>query len=77
MDEKHVVTGSNDRTLVVWDRNRQHWAHILRGHTGQITCVGLHQSTVVSGSRDRTMRLWDLRSERELNCVSFSPEEQV
>lgn len=34
MDAQHVVTGSNDRTLVVWDRLSRQWSHILKGHSG-------------------------------------------
>ena len=30
-----AVTGSYDRTVVVWDRTSAQWSHILKGHGGE------------------------------------------
>jgi WD40 repeat protein len=69
-DARRVVTGSNDRTVVVWDRVDGHWSHILKGAAGQITAVGLHGDVAVAAARDKTLRLWDMVTEAQLACVS-------
>mmetsp|Transcript_22560 Transcript_22560/g.31410 ORF Transcript_22560/g.31410 Transcript_22560/m.31410 type:complete len:415 (-) Transcript_22560:57-1301(-) len=77
LDSQHVVSGSNDRSIVLWDRADGHWAHILNGHTGQVTCVGLDGRTVGSGSRDRTARLWDAGTEQQIHIFPSPRGEHI
>eukprot|EP00873_Tetraselmis_striata_P015845 jgi/Tetstr1/436109/TSEL_024957.t1 len=48
----------------VWDRDTGQWLHVLKGHTGAVTCVTVAEGLAVSGSRDRTVCLWDYGAEQ-------------
>src|SRR5258705_5882703 len=61
-DGRHVVSGSLDHTLRVWDLATGETETTLEGHkdwirTVAVTPDGRH---VVSGSEDSTLRVWDL-----------------
>ncbi|GAA0647577.1 hypothetical protein GCM10010174_83660 [Kutzneria viridogrisea] len=57
----HVVTGSVDGTVRVWDGETGALRHVLSGHEGPISSVVL-ADRVLSGSADGTVRAWDLRT---------------
>jgi len=61
-DCKHAVSGSHDRTLGVWDLERNQSPRILEGHSAIVTAVALATDgqRAVSGSKDQTLRVWDL-----------------
>jgi WD40 repeat protein len=64
-DGKHIVSGSGDGTVHVWDAQSGHLAAgPFEGHSDWVTSVayspdGKH---IVSGSGDRTVRVWDPES---------------
>src|SRR5258706_401959 len=61
----HIVTGSNDRTIRIWDAEMGTVVgEALQGHTGNVESVayspdGRH---ITAGSRDRTIRIWDAKT---------------
>ncbi|XMA20306.1 hypothetical protein WAI453_013097 [Rhynchosporium graminicola] len=61
-DGKQVVSGSNDRTVRLWDAAIGALLYTLEGHTNWVTSVAVSfdGKQVVSGSNDRTVRLWDV-----------------
>jgi WD40 repeat protein len=61
-DGRHVVSGSGDHTLRVWDLATGETKMILQGHTGEVYAVAVTPDGrhVVSGSGDHTLRVWDL-----------------
>ena len=60
-DGCRALSGSDDRTLKVWDAENGACLHTLEGHTEQITAVMFTPdgSRALSGSSDRTLKLWD------------------
>ncbi|EUC61975.1 eukaryotic translation initiation factor eIF2A [Rhizoctonia solani AG-3 Rhs1AP] len=86
-DGTRVVSGSDDKTVRVWDV--EHGTTVvtpLDGHTSWVLSVTFSPdgSQIVSCSRDKTIRLWDTRSGRTIgdpyeghsdyvNSVAFSP----
>ncbi|KZP17818.1 WD40 repeat-like protein [Athelia psychrophila] len=61
-DGRHIVSGSDDETIRVWDAETgEAVGEPLRGHTNYIMAIayspdGRH---IVSGSVDKTIRIWD------------------
>lgn len=63
----HIIGGSADATISVWDPERTDALLSLKGHKGRISSVSSSQDgrTIVSASGDKTARLWDFSSGQE------------
>jgi len=61
-----VVSGGNDKNVVVFSKEGEIVLSTLKGHTGPITTVAIHPNkvNVISGSKDSTIRVWDIRTKR-------------
>ena len=58
-----LVSCSQDKTIKVWDLNRNSLVKTLTGHSGQVYCLLLLKTGLVaSGSQDRTIRVWNVDS---------------
>ncbi|KAJ6572222.1 quinon protein alcohol dehydrogenase-like superfamily [Mycena capillaripes] len=87
-DGTHIVSGSIDKTVRVWDAETQTQIGApLEGHTGGITSVAfsLDGIRIVSGSHDKTVRVWDAETQTQIGApleghtggitsVAFSPD---
>ncbi|KAK4761277.1 hypothetical protein SAY87_006170 [Trapa incisa] len=68
-EDNHLITGSGDKTCVLWDistglRTSVFGGEFQSGHTGDVVSVSISGSNsrmFVSGSCDGTARLWDTR----------------
>lgn len=58
-----IITGSWDRSAILWDVETKEPVQPLSGHDHELTHVSAHSSQrlVVTASRDSTFRLWDFR----------------
>ena len=63
-DGNFVVSGSEDRTVRVWDAKTGTALCILAGHERGVTCVAASSDgrSIVSGSEDKTVRVWDAKT---------------
>ena len=61
-DGRRAVSGSDDRTLKVWDLEQGALLATLEGHGAGVTAVAVTPDgrRAVSGSDDRTLKVWDL-----------------
>jgi tetratricopeptide (TPR) repeat protein len=85
-DGRRVLSGSDDKTVRLWDALSGQELAVLRGHESSVTSVTFSPDgqRILSGSRDGTMRLWDSQSGQELavfrghegrcHSVAFSPD---
>ncbi|RMH75514.1 MAG: hypothetical protein D6680_11465, partial [Cyanobacteria bacterium J007] len=81
-----LVSGSNDKTVKIWDLESGQPMRTLRGHLGSAIAVAISADgkTIASGSGDNTIKIWDLQSGELLttlhghngwvNTVAFSPK---
>ncbi|KIM19707.1 hypothetical protein M408DRAFT_83148, partial [Serendipita vermifera MAFF 305830] len=61
-DGKHIVSGSEDSTLRIWDAvTGAPIGKPLKGHTGRVSCVAYSPDGqyIASGSWDYTIRIWN------------------
>ena len=85
-DGKRIVSGSDDKTVKVWDAQTGDETHTLKGHTGYVQSVAFNPNgtRIVSGSNDKTVRVWNATTGKEtvkisghakgVSCVRFSPD---
>ncbi|MFZ1108755.1 MAG: PDZ domain-containing protein [Rhodomicrobium sp.] len=61
-DGKTLISGSADRSAILWDVETQTLLHRLEGHRAQIYAVGFTPdgARAVTGSLDTTLRLWSV-----------------
>ncbi|KAJ3283834.1 hypothetical protein HK104_010195 [Borealophlyctis nickersoniae] len=79
VDRGRMVSGSEDRTVRVWDVSEVNDGKIqmigqLEGHTDGVRCLQTFGDKVVSGSYDKasegvTIRIWSLRSMQHLTTL--------
>jgi WD40 repeat protein/serine/threonine protein kinase len=65
-DGRFVLSGSEDRTLKLWEAATGRCLHTLEGHTGSVysVCLSKDGRYAVSGSGDKSVKLWDLAAGR-------------
>jgi hypothetical protein len=85
-DGRFIVSGSDDRTVKVWELESGRLLRSLEGHTDGVRAVAVSPDGrfIVSGSSDRTVKVWELESGRLLrsleghtgwvNAVAVSPD---
>ena len=85
-DGNFVVSGSSDKTLILWDFATSEEVISFYGHKGAITSVGFScdGKYIISGSTDSTVRIWDVGTGKEIrrfyghaqvvNSVCFNPD---
>ena len=85
LDRKTLVSGSEDKTVQLWNTNGAKRA-TLRGHQGWITTVAFSRDgkTVASGDTNKVIKVWDVDTGREramlighkntINALTFAPE---
>nr|CAD7204766.1 unnamed protein product [Timema douglasi] len=72
MDSQHLITGSRDMSLKVWQVDGGKLAQVLVGHTDHVTCVAvaiLNKCLVVSGSRDSNLIVWDINTGNDMHVL--------
>lgn len=84
-DGTTLASGSEDKTVKVWDLATGKNTATLMGHTEPVQAVAFSPDgkTLASGSVDKTVRLWEVSTGKELArlghtnvacCVAFSPD---
>ena len=66
-DGKTLASGSDDKTIKLWDVETGREQATLKGHTDAVTSVAFSPDgkTLASGSDDKTIKLWDVATGKE------------
>merc|ERR550532_373830 len=70
---KLIVTGSEDRSVIVWNpRGGTPQHHIKEVHEQSVTCICTHQEQplIVTGSEDSTVKVMHLETGKVLTALS-------
>ncbi|MEB3220258.1 MAG: NB-ARC domain-containing protein [Nostocales cyanobacterium 94392] len=60
---KHILSGSSDKNMKLWDLQTGKQIHTFEGHEGTIhTVLFISEEQAVSASEDGTLKLWNLKS---------------
>ncbi len=55
-----LVTGSQDKTVRLWDITAGKLTNTLQGHTNTVRCLHFDQDKIISGSDDGTCKIYNL-----------------
>src|SRR5207249_1024668 len=63
-DGERIVSGSEDKTVTVWDAHTGQEIRTLKGHNGRVWSVVFSPDgkRILSGSDDTTVRVWDVQT---------------
>ena len=56
--ENKLYSGSDDKTIRVWNTETYEEISTVIGHTDYVICLTLHENRLYSGSYDNTIRVW-------------------
>ncbi len=56
-----LASGSNDRTIRIWELEKFSCLRVLNGHTDAVSCLTLSGNFLWSGAYDKTLRQWSWR----------------
>ncbi|KAF3524938.1 hypothetical protein F2Q69_00046513 [Brassica cretica] len=67
-DRAKIVSGSDDQSVIVWDKQTLQLLEELKGHDAQVSCVKMISGErVLTAAHDGTVKMWDVRTDM---CVS-------
>ncbi|MEJ6482603.1 WD40 repeat domain-containing protein, partial [Nostoc punctiforme UO1] len=71
-DGKTAVSGSDDKTLKLWNLETGKEISTLTGHNSEVRAVAIAADgkTAVSGSFDNTLKLWNLETGKEISTLT-------
>ena len=70
-DGKYLASGSDDKTLIIWDANSGEKLKTLKGHSDFVESVSWSPDGkyLASGSGDNTLIIWDANSGEKLQTL--------
>ncbi|KAF9905509.1 hypothetical protein EC991_001618 [Linnemannia zychae] len=75
-DSRFLVSGSYDKTAIIWNLQNRERGHILSGHTEAVNAVAYSPSGVhiATGSDDKSVMVWSARTGRVFHILSGHSE---
>jgi WD40 repeat protein len=76
-DGKLALTGSNDKTLRLWEAATGRLVRTFQGHRGYVNSVAISpdERMAASGSTDGVLIVWDLSTGSRIRSMGDSPEQ--
>jgi len=73
-DCSKIVSGSNDKTIKLWEVLTGKLLNTLKGHLDYVTSVCFSPNGIIlaSGSYDHTIKLWDVSTRKLLKTLKNS-----
>lgn len=89
IDNRRLVTGSQDGAAIVWDVETGNRLFTVTGHTGSVKALAFLEDdkTLISASSDGTLRIWEtgtgnqqfipIKHKRSIFCMAFSADRKM
>ena len=61
-DDEKVVTGVDDKCILIYSTQTGQLMKVLEGHEGGVWALKYTGNTLVTGSTDRTVRVWNMKT---------------
>lgn len=61
-DDQKIVTGVDDKHIVIYSTKTGDYVRTLKGHEGGVWALKYTGNTLITGSTDRTARVWNLKT---------------
>ncbi|MFM6908483.1 MAG: WD40 repeat domain-containing protein, partial [Dolichospermum sp.] len=76
-DGKTVISGSNDKTIKIWDLGTGTEKFTVKGYSKYVNAIAVTPDgkTLISGSSDKTIKIWDLVTRKEI--ATFTGESSI
>ena len=73
-DGMRIVSGSEDKSMRIWDMSMGKELNVLDGHTSLVNSVAFSTDgmRIVSSSRDNSVRVWDASTGKQLKVLKGS-----
>lgn len=70
-DNKYIASGSDDKTIRIWNMLDYKQLKILIGHESSVESIAILQDNkyIISGSWDETIRIWDIENGKQLKIL--------
>ncbi|RNA02788.1 serine threonine kinase [Brachionus plicatilis] len=63
IDQNTIASGSEDKTIKIWNIKNSYCIKTLTGHTDSVWCLlSIDQNTIASGSGDETVKIWKIQN---------------
>lgn len=75
-DGKHIVSGSSDKTLIIWDARTGQQIHSRTGFFMPVDAIDFSPNSnkfVITGRVAKTAEVWDLQSGKKLQTLQRHP----
>ncbi|KAI5963905.1 CDC4 [Candida theae] len=59
-DEEKIVTGVDDKYILIYSTQTGQLTKVLEGHDGGVWAMKYYKNTLVTGSTDRSVRIWNM-----------------
>ena len=78
-DGRLIVSGSDDKTVKLWDKQSKDCIHTFYEHGGFVNDVAFHPSgtCIAAASTDSTVKVWDVRMNKLLQHYTGKHVTQV
>ncbi|XP_029110071.1 CMT1A duplicated region transcript 1 protein [Scleropages formosus] len=72
-----LISASFDLSIRCWNLKTKACVMLFRGHSGTVTCLGLHGDSLVSGAKDCKVKVWNLVTGKCYEKLKFQHSDPI